>query len=143
MVIGHINSDLERLLVWGVDNKTAFEPTKTFSMLVSLKRSLRFSGMGGIKMAGSAIKEVSQMKLVGFLFDAKLTWGPMIDRLAKKARSKLGALRRLKPFLDSKNMKLLYTSFVQSGLEYGSLLYMGAAHSHLKKLDKSSSQQRL
>ena len=59
-----------------------------------------------------------------------------MDRLAKKARSKVAALRRLRPYLDNDNMKLMYTSFVRSGMEYGNLLYMGAAGSHLQKLDR-------
>lgn len=67
--IDQINADLARLLVWGADNKTAFEPSKTSAMLVSLKRSHRFNGLSGIRMAGSAIKEVDQIKLVGFIFD--------------------------------------------------------------------------
>ena len=33
-------------------------------------------------------------------------------------------------------MKLIYTTFIRSGLEYGSLLYMSAAESHLSKLDR-------
>ena len=87
-------------------------------------------------MRGEPIQQVSQMKLVGFVFDLKMTWGPMVDRLAKKARCKLGAIRRLRPFLDSENLKLMYTAFVRSGMEYGSVLYMGAADSHLEKLNR-------
>ena len=59
-----------------------------------------------------------------------------MDRLAKNARCKLGAIRRLRPFLDSENLKLMYTAFVRSGMEYGSVLYMGAADSHLEKLNR-------
>ena len=75
------------------------------------------------------------MKLVGFLFDTKLTFSSMIDKLAKKARCRLGALRRLKPMLDKPNLKQMYTMF-RSILECGSLVCMGAAKSHLDKLDR-------
>ena len=136
VVLDRINADLASLLVWGDGNRTTFEPTKTYSMLVSLKRSGKFNGLDRLCMDGKHIKEVSQMKLVGFDFDSKLTWGPMVDRLAKKARCKLGAIRRLKQYLDIPNLKLMYTAFVRSGLEYGNVLYMGAAESHLLKLDR-------
>ena len=98
-------------------------------MLVSLKRSARFGGLDELRMGDMVIKQVSQMKLVGFIFDSKMTWGPrpMVDMLAKKARCKLGAIRRLRPYLDSRNLKLMSTAFVRSGMEYGSVLYMGAA----------------
>ena len=72
-VAGNINSDLSQLLLWGANNKTTFEPSKTYSMLVSRRRSHKFSGLDGIRMGGAAITQASQMKLVGFLFDSKLT----------------------------------------------------------------------
>ena len=136
VVVEQINADLAILLAWGADNRTTFEPTKTHSMLLSLKRSARFAGIGSLRMGGVPLEPVSQMKLVGFVFDSRMTWGPMVEQLAKKARAKLGAIRRLKRFLSSDSMKLMYTTFVRSGLEYGSLLYMGAAETHLAKLDR-------
>jgi hypothetical protein len=135
-VIDKINADLASLLVWGTDNRTTFEPSKTYSMLLSLKRSARFDLLDHLMMGGKPIKQVDQLKLVGYLFDSKMTWGPMVDMLAKKARAKLGAIRRLCPFLDSQNIKLMYTTFIRSGMEYGSMLYMGAAETHLQKLDR-------
>ena len=38
--------------------------------------------------------------------------------------------------LDSVNLQMMYTMFIRSILEYGSLVYMGAAQSHLDKLDR-------
>ena len=82
VVIDMTNEDLANLLLWGADNKTTFEPSKTFSMLVSLKRFARFHGLDSLRMGGEIIKQVSQTKLVGYMFDSKLTWGPMVNRLA-------------------------------------------------------------
>ena len=76
------------------------------------------------------------MRLAGFWFDSKLTFGGMIGRLAKKARSRVAALRRLKPMLNSENLKTMYTSFVRSVMEFGSLAYMSAVDTHLEKLDR-------
>ena len=82
------------------------------------------------------------MKLVGFTLDSKLTWSPMVARLARKARSKVAALRRLKPFLDSDNLQLMYTAFIRYGMGYGTILYMGAAASHLVQLDRVQQSAR-
>ena len=46
-------------------------------------------------MGGRDVKQVKEMKLVGFTFDAKLTWGAMIGALAKKARTRVDAIRRM------------------------------------------------
>ena len=108
-------------------------------MVVSRKKTpFDISGarMSGLRMGGTTIKVVDEMRLVGFWFDNRLTFGGMLRRIAQKARCRAGALRRLKPMLNSSNLKTLYTSFVSSVMEFGSLAYMGAADSHLEKLDR-------
>ena len=47
----------------------------------------------------------------------------------------VAALRNLKPYLNQSNMQTMYECFIRSILEYGSVLYMGVAESHLNKLD--------
>jgi hypothetical protein len=79
---------------------------------------------------------VPHIKLVGFTVDSRMRWGPMIDRIARKARSRIGALRRIRHHLDSDIMKMMYASFIRSIMEYGSVAWMGAAQSHLDKLDR-------
>ena len=87
-------------------------------------------------MGGQAVTQLDEAKLVAYLFDSHLGFGKMVDKLARKARTRIAALRRLKPMLDSDNLKTMYTMFIRSILEYGSLVYMGAAQSHLDKLDR-------
>ena len=82
------------------------------------------------------MEQVEELKLCGFIFDVKMRWGPMIDMLAKKARSRMAALKRLRFVLDDANMKTMYIMFVRSVMEYGNVVYMGAADSHLAKLDR-------
>jgi hypothetical protein len=91
---------------------------------------------GKIGIGGIPVKHVSSMKLVGFTFDPKLTRKPMIDAIAKKARIRLGALRRLRPLLSDENMKTMYIMFVRSIMEYGGVQFQGARDTHLAKLDR-------
>ena len=87
---------------------------------------------------------VGSLKLVGFVLGATLSWGSMIDSLARKARQRLGALiRRLRHLLDDHNinMESMHCMFIRSILECGNVVYMGAAKSHLAKLDRV--QQRV
>ena len=60
----------------------------------------------------------------------------MVTKTSRKGRSKIAALYRLRPYLDSANLETMYKAFVRSSLEYGSLEYMVAAPTHLKKLDR-------
>ena len=93
-IVDIINSDLHNLSKWALDNNTTFEPTKTHFSLISGKHSKKFDP-SGIVFEGVEIARESQLKLVGYLIDEKLTWGPMIDKLAKKARQRLGILTRI------------------------------------------------
>ena len=141
-VIAMINGDLAILQAWGCENNTTFERSKMEMVLVSQKR-IPFNPTG-ICFDGFEIPLRPQIKLVGFTVDSKLRWGPMIDGLAKKARARIGALRRIAHLLDSQSMKLMYTSFIRSVMEYGSVAWMGAAHSHLIELDRiQESAQRI
>ena len=76
------------------------------------------------------------MKLVGFIFDEKMTMKPMIDYVARKARKKLNAISRLKQHLDASNLETMYKAFVRSSLEYGNLEYLSAGASIKAKLDR-------
>ena len=120
---------------WGADNRTTFEPKKTHSMVISKKEKRAFDPTG-IVMGGREVKQVQEMKLVGFTFDAKLNWSAMVKGLAKKARTRVDAIRRMARSLDSKNMLTMYSAFVRPILEYGNTLFMGAKPTHLSKLDR-------
>jgi hypothetical protein len=68
---------------------TTFEPDKSAYTVISRKKKPfdPHEHSAGIKMGGFAVEQVSEVKLVGFLFDSKLTFAPMVDKLAKKLGS--------------------------------------------------------
>ena len=76
------------------------------------------------------------MRLVGFVFDSKLKWAGMIDRVRSKARARLGALFRMCGVLNTGNRVLMYKAFIRSAMEYGCLQYMSASPTHTAKLDQ-------
>ena len=130
-----INKDLQALQLWADDNKTTFEHSKTYYMTFSNKKHkfdasrLVFEGKAVAKAVGS------DAKVIGYMLDSKMTWGPMIDQLARKARGRLAALARIKHLLNSSNLQQIYCMFIRSIMEYGSLAWAGAGPVHLAKLD--------
>ena len=58
-----------------------------------------------------------------------------MEQTAKEARQRLGAIKRIRQYLNDASSVRMYKAFVRSRLEYGNLVYWGAAESHLKKLD--------
>ena len=54
-----------------------------------------------------------ELKLVGFTFDSKMTMEPMVKKTSKKGRAKIAALFRLRPYLSSNNLELMYKAFCE------------------------------
>ena len=131
-----VNSDLKQLENWGVEWLTTFEPTKTHSMVISRKSKINTFDPSGIVFIGKAIEAVEEMKLVGFIFDKKMTMEKMVNHVKAKAKVKLAAIFRLKQHLDSHNLESMYKAFVRSSIEYGNLEYLSAAQTHTRKLDR-------
>ena len=74
------------------------------------------------------------------MLDSSFTWGPHIDMIISRTKHRLAQLCRLSPYLDSVGLSIMYKSFVRSSLEYGHLLYFGAAKGYLKRLDALQSR---
>ena len=75
------------------------------------------------------------MRLLGVLFDTRLTFGAHLDKVAARARQRLGFLRRVRHLLTPAGLATVYKAFVRPVLEYALIAWMGAAPSHLLKLD--------
>ena len=137
-IVDMINADLASLLIWGEDNMTTFEPSKTHFTLISNRTANRFNlcfPFPRLMFGGALVKRKPAVKLVGYMFDEKMTWSGMIEANAKKARQRIGMLSRLRHLLDDRNMQTMYCTFIRPILEYGSVQYMGAAATHLDRLD--------
>ena len=75
------------------------------------------------------------LEILGFLIDNKGNWSKFAEATASVARQRLGALRRLAPLLDDDCITMVCKNFVRSKIEYGRLVYWGAADGHLRDLD--------
>ena len=90
----------------------------------------------GIVFAGEELSVHDDTTLVGLKIDNRMRWGPMVAKLATKARQRIGALYRIRHLLNSQNLKTMYMMFIRSIMEYNSVCWMGAAKSHLSSLDR-------
>ena len=133
-IIDEINSNLQSLAEWGIQWHATFACDKTEGCLISRKK-VPFD-VSQLRFQGEKIEFVKEIRMVGFIFDEKMTMGPMVKKSSKKGRAKIAALFRLRPYLDSANLELMYKAFVRSAMEYGNLEYMIAAPSTLQKLDR-------
>ena len=79
-----------------------------------------------------------EVKILGVIFDQKLTWGPHIDYLKKKVRSSLNLLKVVSHFdwgADRKSLLKLYDALCRSKLDYACQIYSSACKTKLRELD--------
>ena len=100
-VIDHINQDFIKLEKWAAEWCVTFVADKTQAMVIS--RKISPFDASGLRFGGEDVEMVDEMKLVGFVFDKKMTLEPVVKRSSKKGRAKIAALYRLKPYVRFKH----------------------------------------
>jgi hypothetical protein len=109
-----------------------------------------------INISNSVIKNSSKEKLLGIVFDNRLTFDDQLNGLYKNATRKFHALARISSYISLKQRKILFNSFFMSQFGYCPLIWIFGNRKqnnrinnlHLKGLrmvyqDKSSSFQEL
>ena len=89
-------------------------------------------------MNGTPMVESDSLKFLGYILDSKGLWSAHIDYVVAQSQKRVGALRRICDYLSPADLCSAYKAFVHPQLEYGYLLYWGAAESHLLNLTESS-----
>jgi hypothetical protein len=131
-----LNEDLRSLFRFGKEWLLEFEPSKSSGLTISNLNEARVKHLHSpCRMGGHEVKEVEELEALGFIIDKKGNWAKFAEATASAARQRLGALRRLSPLLDDDSITMAYKAFVRSKIEYGSLVYWGAAEGYLKKFD--------
>ena len=90
------------------------------------------------------LDRVSVMRDLGVLLDSKLTFGPHVDGVVRSANRALGVyLRSMQTSRSVAGRRFspgpLLTAFnahVRSIIEFGSVVWAGAARSHLQRLER-------
>ena len=129
-----LNEDLEKVRNWSKTWLVSFNPQKTETLLISRKANqihhppLYFDGI--------PIKEVTNHKHLGLIFNNTCHWGQHIDYIIDKAYKKLNILRSLKFDLDRLTLQIMYFSFIRPILEYGDIIFDNCPSYYSEKLEK-------
>ena len=90
--------------------------------------------MNSINMNSSIIESVLSQKCLGVDLDNRLIFDVHIENLCKKICSGIGALRRIKPFVPLRSLKMLYKAPIQPYFDYCSPLWDTCGKVHKDKL---------
>ena len=100
-------------------NKSSINVSKTKCMLFRSTKSKTPPSGQPISSRKLDIEQVCSLKFFGVHIDEHLTWSVHAKHVLNKLRSGLAAVRRVKPFFESRNTNhLIYHSLTDSHLQY-------------------------
>ena len=66
-----------------------------------------------LSMGGVVVEEKEQLEALGFTIDPRGKWSLLAEAVAKEARKRLGAIRRIAHMLDDRAKMMAYKAFVR------------------------------
>ena len=103
---------------------------------VSSHRLKNLTKQPNIKIDQDKIKQVHHSRLLGVEIDEKLSWNKHVENVAKKATSGIGAIRRIRDFVDRETLISIYNALVRPHFDYCSEVWDTLGIGHSTRLQK-------
>ena len=134
-----LQADLDNLCRWSQKWKLKLNSSKckSFRMTLKTKPTLQTYHIDGVNL-----EHVDEIRDLGIILDTKLTFGPQVAKMSKKANGALGMLIRSfqkacpRGHLNPRSVIAAYCANVRSIMEYCSVIWGGAAATHMIRLDR-------
>jgi hypothetical protein len=111
-------------------------PTKTTLLLVGTSHTLKNTTSFSLNVAGHVLTPSPSVKMLGMIFDNKLTWEEHISFIVKKCNSILFSLHKIRHHLTPECRKILIEAHVFPHIIYCLSVWGGAAACHLHRIQK-------
>ncbi len=154
------NEQIPKVLEWYTSNKLLLHPKKTKIMIFGMARHARFISQDDLgllrefpvflnlnnvnendadkitKLSLIPNEEEKCVRHLGVMFDNKLAFDFHFKKIYSKISRVVFSLSQMKNLLDGKHLKMLYSAYIKSNIEYCCELFIGAPASYLKPIIK-------
>ena len=116
-----INSELKNLHQWLLANsvRISYVAKTEFIVIGSRQRLLVHDNEHiRIEIDGKTIKRVDETKSLGLQIDEHLTWARHDENISKKIASAIGAIKRIRQFIDTNTALKIYGALIQPHFDY-------------------------
>lgn len=129
-----LQNDLDHLIEWCSVNKLCLNLSKCFHM--SYFKSLN-PIQCSFNIGNYLLKTVKSTLDLGVMFDSSMSFVSHIDYIVPKAYKMLAFLKRnCSDFSDPNTLRIIYTAFVRSKLEYASVVWSPHCNIHISRIEK-------
>jgi hypothetical protein len=129
-----INNNLQKVYNWLAANQLSLNIGKTKFMCFHPNINIK-NIMSSLKINGIDIERVNNINFLGLNIDENISWKAHTDKLAAKLSQYSGILNSLKRYLPSHILKSIYSTMINSSLNY-CILAWGFASNNLNRLQK-------
>ena len=114
-----MNNDLARIKEWLLANKLSQNVAKTEFMLIGSDYKINnLVTQPIIKIDQTKIKQVFISRVLGVDIDNKFKWTNHIDIVARRVSSGIGAIRRIRDFVDRDTLISVYNALIRPHFDY-------------------------
>ena len=131
----NISKELDDILEWLNINKLSLNVKKTKFMIFHYRQRKIDNLIPNLKINSEPIERVTEFNFLGLTIDEHLNWSPHIQKVSNKISRTLGITNRLKLFLPTNILRLIYDSLILPYFQY-SILTWGFKVGRLEKLQK-------
>ena len=135
-----LNQELQAVVTWITNNKLVLNTVKTNSIVFGTNTMLTNKSKLRLYVNDVAVEQVQETKLLGIIFDNKLTWSKHTEKVINKMGKSLSTIRRCWDLLPLNVRGSVIKSLVLSHLDYCSEVWLCAATSSIKKLQTAQNK---
>ena len=118
-VEGRADIDMGNVRKWLCANKLSLNIGKTEYILIgSRNKTNSIDTERGIKIENQVIKKVRNTKVLGVKLDENLSWEKHIDHISSKITSGIGAIMRIKDYVEQSTLVTVYNALTQPYFDY-------------------------
>ena len=117
-----LNYNLEYVNEWANKWLVKFNPDKTKSMNISLKRTSNVENHA-LYFNNKTIESVNSQRHLGVELTSDLRWTTHIDSIIEGVSKLCDVMMKLKYQIDRKSLETMYCTFVRPKLEYASIIW--------------------
>ena len=134
-ISANINNELDSISEWLSINKLSLNVKKTKFMLFHFHQRNVNSFTLKLAINSEPIERVKEFNFLGLTIDEHLSWTPHIQKISNKISRTIAIMCRLKRFLPTRILKLMYTSLILPYIQF-SILTWGFRIGRIEKLQK-------
>jgi len=116
-VIVTLEREAKRVFEFCASNNLVCNPTKTAFLMIRPRKSTS-EGSFSVNLDGESVAETEDEKLLGVQLQNDLKWSKQLKKINQKVNFGLYQLRRLKPLLDSRTLKMVSEGIIMSHFRF-------------------------